>query len=222
MSERDTYDGGAEPVKLRRFAAPVLLTQPDEADDGPRWLQVAQEGAFLGHPTGPFELNATVFDELVRNFRRHPSYVAGADGFGTAPIVAYDFHHASEEPDKQTLAVLGAPAQAWALDLETRTGADGKAQLWALTQYLEPARTYVRGGKYRWCSIAVWPDTIDPVSGENIGWYLSSIAFTNDPFIQGMMPIAATVVRVVPREPRGAIDELRQTCARLAGLGWAE
>lgn len=158
-------------------------------EDKPVWIQIAAEGEYHGHPAGPFELGKSDLEQIVANFRSNPKYAAGADGVGAKRVIPFDFHHASEqEPAK--LAVVGAPAQAWALELAVRDG-EGGAELWALTEYLEPARTYVREGRYENTSVAIWPDAQDPKTGEVIGWYLSSIAFTNDPFIQGMVPIAA-------------------------------
>ncbi len=173
---------------------PVRLdTSTADGAEGPKWIQVAEAGQWNGHPSGPFEFNRLVFEQIIANFRAHPSYLAGPDGYGSADVVPFDFDHASEQdPTSGVLPVRGAPAQAWALDLEIRS-VDGVDQLWALTRYLEPARTYVREGKYKWTSVAVWPEAKDPVTGLNVGWYLSSIAFTNDPFIQGMVPIAASM-----------------------------
>jgi hypothetical protein len=161
-------------------------------DDGnaPTWVQIAEGGPFLGHPQGAFDVNDALVDEVIRNFRAHPSFKAGPDGYGTTRIVQYDFKHAAEQP-ASAIAVAGAPAQAWVLDLEKRTGPNGNLQLWALTDWLEPARTYVREGRYQWTSMAVWPHSKHPVTAQDIGWYLSSVALTNDPFIQGMVPIAA-------------------------------
>lgn len=157
--------------------------------DAPKWAQVAEEGEYKGHPAGKFTLNAEVFNEIVENLHNHPSYVANP---GKARVIPFDFSHCSEQdPTIGMLPVEGAPAQAWGLDLACRIGADGKAELWCLTEYLEPAKSYVKAGKYQWTSVVIWPNAVDPKTGENLGWYLSSIAFTNDPFIQGMVPIAA-------------------------------
>lgn len=161
-----------------------------DAKDGPVWIQVAEEGKFSGHPAGDFEFTEAVFDQLIANFHKHPAFTNDANGIGAARVIPFDFHHASEGA-ASSVAVSGAPAQAWAYDLAKRQGPTGQWQLWSLTEYLEPARTYVREGKYRWTSVAVWPDAVDPKTGEPVGWYMSSIAFTNDPFIQGMVPIAA-------------------------------
>lgn len=170
--------------------APVRLDAlVPEGENELTWIQVARTGTFLGHPSGPFEFTKDVFDNIVNNFHRHPAYVPGGGGRG---VVQFDFHHASEQPaNNGTIGVVGAPAQAWAHELEVRPEPGGFG-LWSLTRYLEPAKSYVREGKYQWTSVAVWPDAVDPVTAANIGWYLSSIAFTNDPFIQGMVPIAAT------------------------------
>jgi hypothetical protein len=181
----------------------------------PRWMQVGAEGEFLGHQSGPFTLGAEEFGQVVHNFRAHPSFKAGADGTGIARVVAVDFGHASEQPPER-IAVLGAPAQAWALDLETRTGESGVLQLWSLTEFLEPAASYVAEGRYAWCSMALWPDVEDPRTGKPIGWYMSSIALTNDPFIQGMVPIAAMRGLEMywdpynlPTEPQGILDAIK-------------
>jgi hypothetical protein len=181
-------------VTGRAFRPSVkLLEQSDERPvpvEGATWIQIAAEGEYKGHPTGEFELDAKVFSEIIKNFRAHPSFeLDEATGLGKEGVIPFDFHHASEEPPAR-VGVMGAPAQAWALDLEMRKGEAG-AELWALASWLEPARSYVQQGKYKWTSVAIWPNATDPKSGKNIGFYMSSIAFTNDPFIQGMHAIAA-------------------------------
>ena len=167
----------------------VALVPPTAPSDGaalpnPDWIQIAAEGEYKGHSTGAFTLDRAVFEVIIRNFRNHPSYAGG-----TSDVIAYDFSHASEG-DPADIAVEGAPAQAYAQELEIRDGAKG-VELWALTRFLPRMVQYRAEGSYKWTSVCVWPDAHDPVSGAKIGWYLSSIAFTNDPFIQGMAPLAA-------------------------------
>lgn len=176
-------------VQLRsvRLEAPPLPAGAERPN--PDWIQIAAEGDYKGYGGGshPFVLDEPTFAVIVRNFRAHPAYVAAG---GPTDIVAFDFSHASEG-DPASIAVDGSPAQAWVQELEIRQGAKG-AELWALTRFLEPMLTYRAEGRYKWTSVCVWPDSIDPVSGQPIGWVLSSVAFTNDPFIQGMVPIAAS------------------------------
>jgi Mu-like prophage I protein len=201
-----------------RLVATFEEDDPNRQRDDALWIQVAKEGTFKGHSSGEFTFDAEVFATLIRNFRNHPSYVAADDGFGAADVIPYDFHHESEKEGGQ-LAIVGAPARAWALDLEVRSGED--LELWALTRYLEPARTYVREGSYKWTSVAVWPDAVDPVTGEEVGWYLSSIAFTNDPFIQGMAPIVAKRAparRVLLEEGELDVDDIVREFRWIFGL----
>ena len=94
-----------------------------------------------GHPAGSFALNPSVFADICRNF-------ADVD----RGQVAFDFEHASEmEPTDGTTLQVGAPAQGWIRQLDNR----GLLGLWALVEWLEPARTYIREGKYRHVSPAI-------------------------------------------------------------------
>ena len=170
----------------------VRLDATADAVDKPIWIQIAKAGTFKGYHDGEFTFDSALFGKVVANFRRHPAYQAGADGKGAARVVPFDYEHASEmDPTSGSIPVEGAPAPAWALELEIRKGADDTAELWALTELTEQAREQIQTGGYQWTSIALWNDAIDPVSGTNIGPTLTSIAFTNQPFIQGMQPMRA-------------------------------
>jgi hypothetical protein len=163
------------------------------ADDAPVWVQVAREGTWKGHQAGEFTFDQKFFDQVIANFRAHPAYQSGPDGKGAQPVVPFDYEHASElDPTSGTIPTSGAPAPAWALDLEVRKGADG-LELWALADLGDQAREQIKAGEYRWTSVAVWKNAIDPVSGKSLGPVITSIAFTNKPFIQGMAPMTARV-----------------------------
>lgn len=209
----------------RRRLPPLTLRAPsvrlERVDGGaerpnPDWIQVAAEGEFRGYRSGaqPFTLDEATFGVIIRNFHNHPSYVAAG---GPTDVVAFDFSHASEG-DPAAIAVEGAPAQAWAQELEIRRGSQG-VELWALTRFLEPMLTYRAQGKYKWTSVCVWPDAIDPRSGEKVGWSLSSIAFTNDPFIQGMVPLAASMRGFDPFCPPSTPNEVLEALRGLFELG---
>jgi hypothetical protein len=155
-----------QPVKLPKDAARARRV----------WVEI-------GRPD--FELAEHVFQQVVRNFRADLNYRAGRNGRGAAPVVPWDFEHASERNTGE-LAVAGAPAQGWIYELELRETADGTA-LWALTEWFEPARGYVKTGRYRWASVHV-VSTIDTATGERIGATLTSVALTNRPGIKGLAP----------------------------------
>lgn len=201
------------PVRLESVRLEAPATPEGAALPNPDWIQVAQEGEYKGHSTGPFTLDAEVFDVIIRNFRNHPSYVPG----GGADVIAFDFSHASEaDPTSGSIPEKGTPARAWARELDRRQGPNG-AELWSLTRFLEPMLTYRAEGSYKWTSVCVWPDAHDPKTGEKIGWYLSSIAFTNDPFIQGMMPLAASRM-FDPFCPPSTPSEVLEALRRMFGL----
>jgi len=168
----------------------------DAADDSPKWVQVTREGYFPGYMGGlkPFSFTRKDLLAMVANVRSHPSFALDAAGGPSGHVIPWDFNHASEQdPTAGVLPVSGAPAQGWTLDLEVRNNAvDGHAELWALTQFLEPARTYVRMGQYKWASVAVALNAVDPQSGQNIGAMVTSIALTNTPFVEGMESLVAT------------------------------
>ncbi len=205
---------------------------PSRVEGLGEWVQVAKEGDYTGYQGGrqPFSFTRQVFDQLVRNFRLHPSYRLGPDERGEVGIVPWDFNHASErDPTAGDLPVLGAPAVGWTSDLDVRTGADGKAELWAYTTFLEPARSYIKAGQYKWASVAVAFEAIDPLTGENIGAVLTSIALTNQPFIEGMQELIAAGrggakgsedMSTEHETPTETIARLRATRPGFAALSW--
>jgi len=143
----------------------------------PVWNQIAKLGQWAGHPSGPFQITRKDVADMVRNFRASQNR-----------RVAIDFEHASEaDPTKGSIPTEGAPAQGWIIDLQDR-GADG---LWGLVQWLEPARSYIREGKYRYFSPAIRFKSKERESGDDAGARLTSGALTNNPFLDGMMPMAA-------------------------------
>jgi hypothetical protein len=181
---------------MRLTLASIKLAPPAEAEaNQPVWVQVAAEGKYDGYKGGEvsFTFDERVFTQIVDNFHKHPSFKVGADGKGIGDVIAWDFHHASEQPANDgVIPFAGAPAQGWVRDLETRFDDDGNAQLWALTIWLEPARSYILDKRYQWASVSVVFDAVDPKSGDNVGAVLTSIALTNAPFIEGMQPLAAS------------------------------
>ena len=149
-----------------RLASVRLEAVADGAErPNPDWIQIAAEGDYRGYGGGekPFAFDEAIFNVIVRNLHNHPAYVRAG---GPTDVVAFDFSHASEG-DPADIAVDGAPAQAWVQELEVRRG-DMGVELWALTRFLEPMLSYRAQGRYKWTSVCVWPDQVDPVSGESI------------------------------------------------------
>jgi len=200
-------------VLLDAELAPASDTAPVEVPRY-RWVHVANEGRYEGHHQGPFDLTRATFEAFVRNFRGHPQFKAGAielDGGrgthegGIAPVLQYDYEHASECPPWEgTIPESGAPACAWALDVAVRDRADGKASLWVFTELLDDLRVQIAQRKQRWVSMAFTLDGIHWLTRKPIGPMLTSIAVTNHPFMLDLEPLALGARRT-SQPARGAV-----------------
>lgn len=182
-------------IDLRLLAARAPSMKLDAAvvegePSKPVWIQLAEEGEWAGHHQGEFGFDARKFDTMTANFRRNPTYLADP---GNADVIPFDWAHASEmDPTSGSLPVTGAPAWAWLREVERRPAGDGKALFWGLTDILEPAREYIKTRRLKWVSLSVWFDAVDFVTNEPIGPLITSVAFTNNPFLKGMVPMALT------------------------------
>lgn len=141
------------------------------------WIQLAEVGAFRGHPAGAFALTPAVFAEVCANFEKEGIPV---------PI---DYEHASEVPPSEgNIPVAGAPAQGWIHKLDNR----GQAGLWGLVEWLPQARQQILDGAYRYISPAIRFGGKDRVTGTPQGAKLTSAGLTNQPFLKGMQRLAAS------------------------------
>lgn len=164
------------------------------------WIQLAQTGTFKGHPQGPFDLTPQTFASIVRNFEH--------DGI-PIPI---DAEHASEmAPNTGSIPVAGAPAMGWVHQLDNR----GQGGLWGQVEWLDPAKTYIKEGRYRYISPAIRFKSKDRVSGAETGPRMSSAGITNTPFLPDMRPLTAraqsgepvyVMSLTMPAEPAVATD----------------
>jgi Mu-like prophage I protein len=179
-------------------AAPLRL---DDGADVPefKWIHVATTGKYRGHWQGEFDLTREVFQSFVKNLHAHPQYALGDVDLGGGkkiragckPTIQFDYEHCSEMPATEgAIPKLGAEAPAWVLDLELRD-ADGETQLWALAWLGAQIRDQIKRNAYRQTSIAFDMESRDWKTGEPAGPALTSIAFTNHPFLRGLESYAA-------------------------------
>jgi hypothetical protein len=168
----------SQPSGFCRGEALQLSLDAGDDDGEPVWIQLAKPGTFRGHPSGkPFTLNRSVFEQIIANFRGNKD--------GRLPI---DFEHASEQDSAEgSIPMSGAPAQGWIVDMKIEV--DGN--LWAKVEWGKLAREYIREGQYRYISPAIHLRMKDRETGLEIGAYVSSAGLTNQPFLDGMRPLAA-------------------------------
>lgn len=196
----------ASPLRTH-FRAPLPA---DVAADpsNPKWIQLCAVGSYV-YRGQPIEITPATFDEMVVNFRTHPSFdPAGRSLFGKAPqevaplvlggkygVIALNFDHPPVGGPR--------PGHGWFLDVERRDGT-----LWGLCFFDAEAHAGMLAGAWKWTSIE-WADDTTAPTGEKIGAYLSGVALTNDPFIQGMTPIQLS---------RPGITETSPTLAELIAM----
>jgi len=192
----------AAPAEADAAAAPVI---PER-----KWIHVASEGAFKGHADGEFKLDRAVFEAFVTRLHADAQFKAGEDGVGINPVIPFDYEHVSElDPREGSVPATGAPAPAWVLDLKVETSAEGKAELWAYAKLGEAIRSQMAKDEYRFVSIAFNLESTDAVTNKAAGPHLTSIAFTNHPFLRDLAPIAArqTGLRNYYGDPAGSAEE---------------
>ena len=156
------------------FAIPI---QPIVKDGTAGLMHVAKAGEWKGHPSGPFEFSAELFDGLVERFNAR-----------TDQALVVDYNHKSVDPKTPE----DAAAAAWVRALY-RSGEGDEAELWAAVEFTERAAEMVRKGEYLFCSpVVAWdaPDTRTAVPGPE----LVSAALTNQPFQDHLSAIALSRV----------------------------
>jgi len=126
-----------------------------------KWTPIAIVGKWRGHVAGEFELSLKDLEQIATNFKN-------AD----AKEIVVDFEHQSTEPTQ-------ADATGWAKDLKVEDNT-----LLAKIEWLDETKELIKSKKYKYLSPVLVRNTLDPISGENIGWSLHSIALTNTPFFQ--------------------------------------
>ncbi len=227
-----------ETVRRLVFASGVALSllaeaapkEGEAADAKPeipkvKWINVAVEGEWDGHEAGSFKFDRKVFEGFVKTFREHPHFKAGEDGEGIAPVVPFDYEHVSElDPREGSVPLTGAPAPAWALDLQVRDSADGKVELWAKAKLGESIRNQIANDEYRWVSIAFNLESKDPKTDKVAGPRITSIAFTNHPFLRELAPLAASQFAAANSahlrwyDPAGSVEQGFEYTRRCLGL----
>ncbi len=177
---RDVRRLKADALSVDPLLAGVQLMGPPTWADGTPvklvWLQLAETGHWLGHPSGEFEMTPETFAQIVTNFKNR------------GLPVPFDMGHASEQPPTEgSLPEKGAPAQGWVHMLDNR----GDAGLWGLTEWFDYAREGIQAGRFAFLSPAMRFGSKDPVTGKPIGARLTSVAITNAPFLAALPRLVA-------------------------------
>jgi len=166
----------------------IRLTGRVHLADGERaesWNQIAYEGEWSGHAAGPFQFTRETFDAIIANFRRREQGL---------PVT---FGH----PRDSVQAALAGQA---GRIVDLRIGEDHKgrgASLEALIRFTPRAAEMVRAGELEHCSVVVGFESVDEVTGEEIGPELYELGLVVQPFLADMRPLQLSAAH------RGATKE---------------
>lgn len=152
-------------MKKSLFACSVLFAM--NAAEIQNEIKLAKVGEWKGHQYGTFKLELKDLEEIKKNF------------VNVEIDAVIDLDHA-------TLSYGTGEAQGWIKELEIR-----EEELWAKVEWLEHGLELLKSGKYKYISPVLQENTIDPVTGNNIGWTLHSAAITNRPFIEDLGEVIA-------------------------------
>lgn len=152
-------------MKKSLIACNVALAMDDTVVQNE--IKLAKVGSWKGHRDGTFELKVEDLNQIKINFEK------------TSVDAVIDLDHA-------TVFYGTGEAYGWIKTLEVRN-----TDLFGKVEWLEHGKELIQSGKYKYISPVLQANTIDPVTGNNIGWTLHSAAITNRPFLEDLGEVIA-------------------------------
>lgn len=131
-------------------------------------FKLAKVGEWKGHKQGTFKLELKDLEEIKKNFDSHDL------------DAVVDLDHA-------TLFYGTGEAYGWIKELEVKDDALYVSKV----EWLEHGLEVLQTKKYKYISPVLEENTIDPITGNNIGWTLHSAAITNRPFLEDLGEVIA-------------------------------
>ena len=93
--------------------------------------------------------------------------------------------------EHQTLSGKEAPAAGWYSDLNAIVRDGKKVARATISQWTKKAADYILAGEYRYDSPVFVSNSVDKETGKQEPLILKHIGLTNEPFIDGLLPVAA-------------------------------
>ena len=148
-------------MKKSLIACNVLFALNDT--DIEKGFKLAKVGEWKGHREGTFKLELKDLEEIKKNFD------------STELDAVIDLDHA-------TIFYGTGEAYGWIKELEIKDDVLYVSKV----EWLEHGAEVLKAKKYKYISPVLEPNSIDPVTGNNIGWTLHSAAITNRPFLEDL------------------------------------
>jgi hypothetical protein len=202
-AHRFVLEGDAAGARQPWIAFALEGTTPGKEPDPEAgvWVNTGYEGNWRGHSEGPFSWTKADLEAMVESFRASPKYRPGAPRASADDIKAgkfdhlmYDWRHAYEMRAPGDVPMAEQVARGYALEMEVRPGKDPKTgaprwELWAFSRFLGEAAQFIRQKAVKWVSMVAHKNAPEQVSGERRRWWISTIALTPTPFMEGLHPI---------------------------------
>jgi Mu-like prophage I protein len=163
-------------VKLSKFEF-IELSDLGTDDDEPKWNVICQTVESKSHAAGDFVITLPMLHQAVQNFKLRST--------GKIPIY---FEHYGSLPTEKIDPEKGAPAQGHVIDMAVRE--DGR--LWGLCRFYEPAKGYVKAGKYPFFSPGLFTDSLDRSTGKRVGMKLTEVSLVGNPHLYDMPEVCAS------------------------------
>lgn len=184
-----TLEGSHRAVGLAIPAQPIVR-------NGTRGLMhIASVGTWLGHPSGPFEFTAELFDRLCTRFQERG---------GSALLVDYDHRSGGKRVEPEQNKASGWIRSLW------RSGDGADAELWASVEFTQAAAGMIAAGEYLYCSPVVAWSVPDKRTAE-VGPELLKVALTNEPFQDSLeaisLELADSRTETEPNKPEASVAE---------------
>lgn len=167
-----------------------ILSQTANMTEAPEYIRVLPLG-YISSEKGDFLVDS----ESFRMMKEHMEH--------RAVDIVIDYEH-------QTLRDVQAPAGGWIKELVLKS--DG---IFARVEWTKKARDYLQDREYRYLSPVVMVRKKDRKASQ-----IHSVALTNTPAINGMMPIVNSAKPFLGTSPH--LDKMQKKICRMLGLSEAD
>ena len=164
------------------------------------WNQIAYEGEWSGHAAGPFQFTRETFERIIENFRRREQGIPATYG------------HPRDSVQAATSGQAGRV-------VDLRIGEDHKgrgASLEALIRFTPKAAEMVRAGELEHCSVVVGFESVDEVTGDDIGPELFELGLVVQPFLADMRPLQLSAAHRGARTERKLAMSIKEILLKAA------
>lgn len=176
----------------------------DESYDG-KAVELARSGTHYGRASDrKVMLSASDIESMARGY----GLIKDENWYSTGAPIGYNHASISGAVDAESTKAAGR-----ILDVYTRANEDGSVSLMGRVKWTEEATRRIRAGEFDGFSIEAVPPSSarSKKSGESLGeWALIGGTLTNEPFVAGMEPVAASEKRSTNM---GLINLLSETLA---------